>query len=886
MPRPLSDGERAASQIGLDFLARGPEGIWSHLSSASPLRAIGKADALKEIEVRTGPSEGARWELSTVVPSLQNRVAVFRIAFPSGIDETLIMNLVKESGEYKIESLIISAEPSIFALEKPRKKAESGTPTAFPWRDLISFLGLAAAMLALTAILARRTHRGAASIAFLAAIAIALAAFALALKRDDRFQKDAAQASKAKPGATQSMTRLASLLPMRRAMVAGNDDSRFPHVSPSADEAQRNVAHLWKAQDAFQRMDVGSARKEIEAFPSPSDLPLAEILRARLAFLDSKEVAAVMDYEHAINLGPGYDDLWFEAADALQTLGFEDRSRSYLERLRRMGSRKAQVYYALSGLAAVRSDLPSSEKELRRGFALKPVSRSAVVSAGVFCELVRKPEVGTFLQLSAANEPMITSPRLSANPLMMPAGFSAHVIGDYLDLRSGSKVLSVPGGACLAPAGSETTDAATWDEMEETTALNDFSQLIKVSSKPSVFGQPSMRVRFEQTAAALANHNRWNDLVHLTDAISPKLENVPVDLFFLRGSALRRINHTQEARELYLSLAANHTIDRKSDPAALAELGEMLASVDLFDPAIRVMQRASAKRNMPYLDDRIRQIETNKRLASRYSTSTTPHFEIHYPADGVDAFFISRLGQIMEAEQARLTGYIPLQNLRPVTINVISWEEFRATYTGTDHILGFYDGRITIPFAGVSMFVPEIVAIMSHELAHAMIAQLTADQAPRWFQEGMAQRIESIHFQQNALNMYEDDKLLSVALLDATLKGSPDPDMIKEAYIEAQTVIRFLEARFGADGPKRMMAAFAGGATTAEAIKSVSGLSIGAFDQQLRQWGRARVILFVNDSVVRYDGKEQTIRAHDGTELKKHEGATPIPASLMKTRTQ
>src|SRR6185503_2145910 len=112
------------------------------------------------------------------------------------------------------------------------------------------------------------------------------------------------------------------------------------------------VASLWKAQADLQQLRVDDVARTLSAFPSPSQTPLAEILRARLAFFQAKEVDAVLAYEHAIDLGPGRDGLWLETASALETLGFDDRAETYLRRLSRMGSRDANVYYSLAMLAA------------------------------------------------------------------------------------------------------------------------------------------------------------------------------------------------------------------------------------------------------------------------------------------------------------------------------------------------------------------------------------------------------------------------------------------------------------------------------------------------------------------------------------------------------
>ena len=154
----------------------------------------------------------------------------------------------------------------------------------------------------------------------------------------------------------------------------------------------------------------------------------------------------------------------------------------------------------------------------------------------------------------------------------------------------------------------------------------------------------------------------------------------------------------------------------------------------------------------------------------------------------------------------------------------------------------------------------QFVAILTHELAHAMLAQATNEQAPRWFQEGMAQRVEMKEYMPNAFNMYTDDKLLALAVIDAVMTRSPDPDMITEAYIEAQTIIRYIEAKYGPQGVSKLIAAYRDGLTTSDAIARVTQRSVAEFDSDLRTWGRAASRVFTDAPPVRYDIEDEGIR--------------------------
>jgi len=142
-----------------------------------------------------------------------------------------------------------------------------------------------------------------------------------------------------------------------------------------------------------------------------------------------------------------------------------------------------------------------------------------------------------------------------------------------------------------------------------------------------------------------------------------------------------------------------------------------------------------------------------------------------------------------------------------------------------------------------------------------MLAQATNEAAPHWFQEGLAQRVEMGEVQRNAFNMYEDDRLLSLSLLDPVLRGSPDPEMIGESYVVSHTVLRYIESVYGTRGIHTMIAAFRDGATTEEAIGRLSGQSMAEFDARLRVWGRAATQVFENDEMVSYT-------RHDAGELR------------------
>lgn len=680
-----------------------------------------------------------------------------------------------------------------------------------------------------------------------------------------------------KASSTAAVPELSPLLRLRRALAAGSSDVGPLFSSAPSSGVTGDVARLWKAQWDLLQMRTDAVRQNLATFPSPSQVPLAELIRARLALTQNDDLSAIMAYERAVNLGPGRDALWLETAEALSNGGFKKQSDGLIRRLDGIGTREAVIYYAQAMDSAAFNRFDDCEAQLKEAWNLCPVERGRLVGSDVLYWLMRR-RGPSFIDLSTPNEATFASPAVSTRAITLPDGAAARVSGDFLQVKIGDQELFVPGGAALAPAGSAVVDAGTWARDEEDRALKEVPELTAAASTVGAYMQPVLRRRIRSSAAALARRNRWNDLVELTRGISAKSQFVPVDLFFLRAVALRRLQRDPEAKELLHEVAASPVLERRGDARALAALGEQLAEFDEYDLAIKMYQRAKAARSDPYLDFRLTQLEMNKRLMTSYSVYDSPHFSVHYPPDVSPATAIA-VAKVLEGEQQRLQKWVPVPNFKPVVVNIVWWNDFKAIYTGTDEILGFYRGSITLPLAGLMELDPEVVAIITHELTHAMLAQATNDQAPHWFQEALAQRMMMVPMVPNAFNMYEDNKLLALTVLDSVLDDAQDSGMMGEAYIVSQTLIRYLESKYGENATSKLIQSFASGATTEEAMQALTGQDLSAIDVDFRSWGRAEKRVFENPPGPTYQltGEDMIQRAEPETIPSRLKGGTLHP---------
>ncbi|HXO42040.1 MAG TPA: hypothetical protein VN999_11350, partial [Thermoanaerobaculia bacterium] len=298
---------------------------------------------------------------------------------------------------------------------------------------------------------------------------------------------------------------------------------------------------------------------------------------------------------------------------------------------------------------------------------------------------------------------------------------------------------------------------------------------------------------------------------------------------------------------------------KRADPGALYQLARLLEQEGQFDKAIGLVVKANAQLPSPPGGDRLLQLTLEKRLAASMEQLKSPHFVVSYPLSRGPAFGQEAM-RILEAERVRLQKWIPLPpgGGAPIEVRMLPFEDFELGYARGGDVLGLYDGIVRVPLGSLRTFMPFAVSLMTHELAHAMIAQRTGDRAPHWFHEGLAQHVEMQ--EEGHLNTIADyragDSLLSFPLIEPALQSFSSAVWVSAAYDEALWTINYIEARYGVGGIHRLMDGFRAGQTTNEALAAAFGTPVGRFDQDVWAWCTSQAPRAWRTAVVRYDGGE------------------------------
>jgi hypothetical protein len=819
-PRPLAPAERAAVELAGAYLRSGASAWWEGLAADAALRALGREAALAEIAVRAGPPQGALWRLQTPGPRHGEHAAVLAIEFPSGLEETLLLEFTA------------AEPPTLLGLRS------LSDPAAPPSRDPLGLAaapapaargagGAAAALLALTLLGPRRQRRPALAAALVAAL---VAATAVSCGRT----ADAPQASEdADPPAP--LVRLAALLPLRQALARGEP---APAAAGEIAAELQAVHQTWTAEELLRQHRLNEARDLLRRLGAENALPLAAVLRARLAVLEGDEGAPAL-YEQALDLGIDHDGLRLEAAQVAAFLGLTDAAEIVLVQLGEMGSRLAEAHYALAQVAMLNEQGDLGEQRLRIAWALEPLARDLLFADPILAAVVARPSAFPLFELGAVEEPRIAPAAERRQPAALPPGARLRLCGDLLTVLPGpddATRLEVPGGGALAPASAPVESAEERRQREETVILEEFDHLAGAVAAEGALARPELRRQVERGALALARRNRWPDILQLTDRLGADPARVPPLLVKLRAVALQHSDRHAEAKAVLVTLAKGDILHRRRDPGTFYQLAELFAASEEYDLAIRLLRRAHALAPRDSSDARLRQLSMEQRLVEDSQVLDGRHFSIRYPRMTGDKY-ARQLARVLEEERRRLARWVRVDGDVQVDVDLFPLEEFLRNYSRGVEVLGLFDGRVRVPFADLRSLHPTLVAILSHELAHALITARTRDQAPRWFQEGLAQHVQMGDQPANPFpELIASGRALAFPVIEAVLAGFSEAQLVDIAYSQAAWTLHFIEQRWGTAAIDRLLDAFAAGRTTEEALRAVLGLGGEAFDRALWDW--------------------------------------------------
>ncbi len=835
VPRPISQAERSAVELAAEFAVRGPEAIWARLDPAAPLAALGHDAALLEISARLGTRENVVWTLQTPARSFGDRAALFHLEYPSGAEDLLRLEFATPAGGRLRHLWTLVDRPesgSAAATRLPtrvpgERLAGPGAqaPVPSPW---LGFgLACVAGLLVLAGALARRRALRLAGVLLLAACSPSV--------KGPRAVAEHLFAP-----------RLGQLANLRATLTGGQEalagsfgaaDSQPSAATPDArTPAAARIAELWNAESALIRRELGRADALLGAARPASDPPLATLLRARLGAARFRP-AALTESAELVRAGFASDRGALEQV-VLASVLEEDPVETAAAALA-SGSRLAELWYLAAAEAVGDEQGDLAEARMRTAWALRPLPRDEIFAQPGWAALAARPTLFPLFELGSPAEPAV-QPNVTRRALTLPSQAQGTLCGRHYSIRIATFELEVPGGAELAAPATPVQDAAALRADAERRALATLAALpaAALSASPA-------RIRLAEDAArALAREGKWPELLAVTGEQGghngPEAPGATEMLVRYRALALRQLGREKEATAELVGLAKVALAGRRPFPGALYDLAELLAADGQYATAIRLVEKADAQIARPFGEARIRQFNLSRELESDLGEHRSAHFSVRFPAASGERY-ARQIATVLEEERQRLLQWIPPTEGERVIVELLPLESFLDAYAGEMPVIGLFDGRMRMPLADIQSLEPEWIAIVSHELTHALLTRATRGRAPHWLQEGLAQHAEMGRLHVNPLPELEASRrTLSFPALEPILRGFAEPQLVELAYSEALWAVGYIESRGGAAALRRLVAAFAGGASTERATAALFGQDLPTFDRAFRDWAARR----------------------------------------------
>ncbi|MEZ5330529.1 MAG: hypothetical protein R2991_00430 [Thermoanaerobaculia bacterium] len=838
----LSGAEAAAARLAAEHLAGGT--AW--LRAMAPGSELGSGEDLQgELAVRMGPADGARW---TLVRGRRADSAVFRIEYPSGVEEVLTVDLEESEGAWR-PTRLWSAVETRPPTERPDEEANGGPGDEESARAAL--LGLVALLgWGLTARSARRR---------VAAVAISGMAL-LVLWACERPRQEVG--SMRPVAETEETLHLARLLPLRERLAAGAGGEEDPEELGWKGESG-HVARIWWAQALLARDELNRAEEVLQGVTDRMSHPLVNLLEARIAVGRGDWVGAIPHYEDALELGLDTDVLRLELAQIYGLLDAADRAREELERAAALGSRLPEIYYALSAAHLVQEEPEKAEEAFRKAWRLLPTGRKSLFSNLLRATVVARPAVYPLLGLDAPEEPRLDVEEVGSRAAVWPETTEIRLFGSTLAAEIADATLVLPGAAELAPVGTVPDPAGADEDWEFQRALEWLEKEGRNGGMVGL-GSPAVARRAVTAARALARRDEWAELLAFTEPIARDIGRAPQELVRLRASALYNSDREDEARQLLLRLYQRGTGEGLRDPGLLLDMAEAFREEGRYDVALKLLARANSILPLDSLRQRIGQVQMESDLAEQAARYESDHFEIVYP-EFTGRRYAVELATVLEEERNRLARWIPPARGEPkIEVHLFPVESFLRNWGGDLGVVGLFDGAMKVPFADLKSLHPSLVAILSHELAHALIHQRTAGRAPHWLQEGLAQHIQMADQPSNLIpELTKSERYIAFGALEPILSGLSEAQFAEVAYSESVWAVHFLEARFGRKVFDRLLDQFAAGRTSEEALAACCRMEPVELDRSIQEWAASAAPAVWPTEERRYD-REMRVAALRG----------------------
>ena len=213
--------------------------------------------------------------------------------------------------------------------------------------------------------------------------------------------------------------------------------------------------------------------------------------------------------------------------------------------------------------------------------------------------------------------------------------------------------------------------------------------------------------------------------------------------------------------------------------------------------AIRSIEKAAALRPRDRrVTDMLERWRHETSVHNSYLEKPAGHFRILYEG-GTQQSIGDRVARVLESEYSRIGRTLNSYPSETLTVILYTNREFQDITRSPSWAAGGYDGRIRIAVGG-ALRPGDLDRVVTHELAHAIVASAAPRRIPAWLNEGLATYLESPDRSWVPGVLHRSDAVVPLADLANGFNGLDEPQALV-AYAESAVAAEILCAKLGAN---------------------------------------------------------------------------------------
>jgi tetratricopeptide (TPR) repeat protein len=289
-----------------------------------------------------------------------------------------------------------------------------------------------------------------------------------------------------------------------------------------------------------------------------------------------------------------------------------------------------------------------------------------------------------------------------------------------------------------------------------------------------------------------------------------------------------------EFARFYLHLAEERAAS--SPPAIYRVLGDIYYAMNQLDDAIASWEHYD---QLGGQDRRTREMLERARreaaLSPEQRVLRTERFTIYY-APAIPESHVETIAASLKEKYRQESAYFGVDLPDTQVVILYAGRAYFSLVSVPDWVSGVFDGKIRVAVDPYAPLPAALFPILAHELAHAFVRHVSADRAPGWLHEGIAQWWEGRRMHRREIRKAVEGHAYALSQMEGNLARKTTVASARAAYAEALGLTEYIIFHHGTRAPACIVSDLGRGMSVEQALQRETGLEPETLLARWRAW--------------------------------------------------